>query len=258
MLYNLIQLASYAGPNANCGEIVNNEEQDSAAKAAMDNLTLNDVRLLREFAFWVTTAGPSRFLGLNVVGMALHRLLAYYEEARVIIRGPIKTHPHSPAVAKERVKARLRSRSRAILGRVCAGCDRTDEETNWSGANGLCVACSVMRWRNGVCRCGSPLWKAGVYRGPFVCRAKCGRDDPPQEAPSGPQPVVYPTHWTEDEGDPTPGTANTVDTGAYHPTPGHIPHSPATPSAEPPETTGQHNATMPRVVSPTEGEADTA
>ena len=139
---------------------------------------------------------------------------------------------------------RYKSRRNAE-GRLCPGCRCMDYDKAWSKEGTLCRSCDRYGNRYGLCSCGSPLWHERNGQ-PLHCMADCGAPVP--EYPFG-APPVYPTHWVDDD---------ETGTGSYPPTPGHIPHSPATPSAEPPETTGQHNATMPRVVSPTEGEAETA
>lgn len=70
----------------------------------------------------------------------------------------------------------------AHLGRVCAGCDRTDVETGWSGLIRACSGCARQGDRNGWCPCGSPLRKGAGGPGSgrarnrqLRCRAGCGK-----------------------------------------------------------------------------------
>ena len=196
--------------------------------------SINDVSNLRRFAYWASNGAQIGLPIMASAGGAIERLLEDYDAMRLEcfprLENYAEVKDELKAKRRERTKANTKARNKrrreAELGRVCVGCKRTDSETNWSNTRALCGACICLRRKYGSCRCGSPIWQSPGYK---ECRAGCAI--PP---------------------------ALNLGTGAYHPTPGHIPHSPATPSAEPPEATGQHSATMPRVVSPTVGEAETA
>lgn len=79
---------------------------------------------------------------------------------------------------------RARARRKAVRGRVCSDCGRSDAEASWSTVNGCCARC---HWRiqvNGRCRrCQAPRVRARAAWGPAskgkrgkkVCPEKCAR-----------------------------------------------------------------------------------